>query len=98
MVNQTAWRGYDDVRILPELDFLLLHAGATDYQADAEAKVLIELLHHLVALERQLSGRRHNQDLDIVRVHLLLESFQEGQSKGRGLATARYRARQHIPA
>lgn len=52
VVDQTAWRGYDEIWAFPELVLLFFDIGLTDDQGWGQLSVLVEIIEH----EESLNG------------------------------------------
>jgi len=99
VVEQAAGRGDDDVDAAAQRIYLLLHADAAIDGGGLHLGVLAIGADALLDLERELSGRGHDQDADFLRGgRLLRKQLKDRQREAGGLAGAGLRGAEKVSA
>ena len=98
-VEQTAWRGDQDVDAARQGLDLAAIAQATDDGAEAQPEATAVGVEAARDLDRKLAGRRQHEATRVLGLRALAEArevLQHGQREGRGLAGAGLGNAQHV--
>ena len=77
-IQQTAWRGYQNINPTTQLDHLRVNAHATEYHQRAQRQVFAIFAYVFPYLSGQLTGRRQDQRLNwttAIRLSLLAQAL-----------------------